>query len=816
MPSRESYAGGSTPLSPEALRRRCDPAALGDFATTAELADVADPPGQARALEALDLALGLQRPGFHCFAFGPAGTQVADIARTVLARRAAGEPTPDGWVYVYDFADPQRPRAIALPPGRAPALRDDCDRLVESLRAAIPAAFETEQYRARAQVIEEEVKERHQQALEAIETKARAQGIALVRTPLGMGFAPLEGDEVMPPDAFQRLPEARRQEIANRIEALQAELQAVMAQFPQWQREGMERMKALTREFTTYAVAHLIAELRTRWADVPAVCAHLDAVEADVIEHVDLFRRADGPPPPSPFGEGDAAALRRYRVNVLVDHAPGSGAPVVDEPNPTYPNLVGRVEHRSALGTLVTDLTLIRAGALHRASGGYLLLDARRTLLQPYAWEGLKQALRAGRVRIESLGQVLSLVTTVSLEPEPIPVRVKVVLVGEPLLYYLLHQLDPDVGELFKVAADFDDVTARTADASVLYARQIATRARAAGLRPLARAAVARQGEEAARLAGDGERLATDTRRLDDVLAEADDHAARRAAAVVEPDDVEAALAAAERRASRLRERLLDETRRGTLLVDTAGACVGQVNGLSVLAPGGVAFGRPTRITARVGLGAGKVVDIEREVELGGPLHSKGVLILGGYLAARFGAAEPLSLAATLVFEQSYGGVEGDSASLAELCALLSAIGEVPVAQRLAVTGSVNQHGVVQPIGGVNEKVEGFFDLCAARGLDGTHGVVIPAANVPHLMLRPDVVVAVAAGRFAVHAVSTVDEAASLLMGLPAGEPDADGRWPDGTLGARVAARLHALSAARARFAAVASASASADGGTAR
>jgi len=790
-------ATGVTRLPPDALRLACDPSTLG-FETTADLPDLPDPVGQERALDALRLAVGIRRPGFNVFAFGPTDAGIADVVHALLGRQAVDAPTPPGWVYVHDFDDPQRPRAIALPAGRGPRLRADMEHLVDGLRSAIPAAFESEQYRARAQVIEDEVKERHQHALEAIEAKARSQKVALVRTPVGMGFAPLAGDEVMPPDDFARLPEEERARIAHTIEALQEELQAVVAQFPIWQREGMERLKALNREFTQYAVGHAIDELRQQHADLPEVVAYLERVQQDVVEHAELFRRHEGGGPPP---EIDHAALRRYQVNVLVDHAPGSGAPVVDEPNPTYPNLIGRVEHRAAMGTLLTDFTLIRAGALHRAAGGFLVLDVRRVLTQPWAWEGLKQALRARQIRMESPAQVFSVVSTVSLEPVPIPLDVTVVLVGEPLFYYLLNRYDPDIGELFKLPADFDDVLSRTDEATALYARHVATRARVAGLVPLERDAVALVIEESARIAGDAGRLSACTRRIDDLLAEADHRARGRGAAAIGRGDVAAARDAAIARQARLRERLLEETTRGTILVDTAGERTGQVNGLSVLQLGDFAFGRPTRITARVSVGAGQVVDIEREVALGGPLHSKGVLILAGFLASRFGLEEPLSLAATLVFEQSYGAVEGDSASSAELYALLSALGDLPIAQRLAVTGSVNQHGDVQAIGGVNEKIEGFFDLCRARGLDGGQGVLIPAANVQHLVLREDVVEAVRAGRFAVYPVRTIDEGITLLTGIPAGEVDARGVWPEGTVNRQVADRLRAFAESRRRYA---------------
>jgi lon-related putative ATP-dependent protease len=477
-------------------------------------------------------------------------------------------------------------------------------------------------------------------------------------------------------------------------------------------------------------------------------------------------------------------------VNLLVDHSASQGSPVIYEDNPTYQNLLGRIEHISVMGALVTDFTLLKPGALHRANGGYLILDAERVLQQPFTWDALKRALQSRQIRIESLGQLLSLASTVSLEPEPIPLDVKVVLLGELRLYYLLCALDPDFRELFKVQADFDDRMTRDRATEDLYASLVGTLARRHELRALDRAAVARVIEQSARLVGDAERLSAQMGEIMDLLYEADYWATRQGHEVITCADVQQAIESQRYRSDRLRESLMEETGRGMIVVETTGVAVGRVNGLSVIQLGAFAFGRPSVISARVRLGKGEVVDIEREVELGGPLHSKGVLILTGYLGTRYAAERPLSLAASVVFEQSYGGVEGDSASLAELCALLSAIAGAPLKQSLAVTGSVNQHGQVQTIGGVNEKVEGFFDLCQARGLTGEQGVIIPAANARQLMLRQEVVNAVAAGRFHLYAVGTADQALECLTGLPAGERDTSGRFPVGSFNAQIEARL--------------------------
>jgi lon-related putative ATP-dependent protease len=625
----------------------------------------------------------------------------------------------------------------------------------------------------------------------------------MLRTPLGVAFAPAKGDEVLTPDQYEALTDDERKRLESAVGELRQALEKLLRQAPRWQRERRGRLRELEREVARQAVHSLLDELRERCRELPGVVAYLDEVEEDVVRRAPAFVANDAAvgDEAGPGGAASPPSFRRYQVNHLVDRAGCRGAPLVDEDHPTYVNLCGRVEHLQQMGALVTDFTLIKPGALHQANGGYLILDALELLRQPFAWEALKRALRTGQLRIESLGQSLSLVSTVSLEPEPIPLAVKVALVGERLLYYLLAAYDPDFPKLFKVAADFDDRLEWTPENQALFARLAATRAKEAALAPFDRGAVARVVEEAAREAGDAERLSLGTARLGDLLAEAD-HSRRAAGrAVASATDVEAAIAARERRAGRLRERLREETVRGTLRIETTGSAVGQVNGLSVVELGDSAFGHPTRLTARVRLGGGEVVDIEREVELAGPIHSKGVLILAGFLGERYASELPLSLAASLVFEQSYGEVEGDSASLAELCALLSAIGLVPLAQSIAVTGSVDQRGDVQAVGGVNEKVEGFFDLCAVRGLDGSHGVIVPAANVRHLMLRSEVVDAVAAGRFHVWPVESVDAAMERLTGRPAGARGADGLYPADTVNAAVEARLALFAEIRRSFA---------------
>lgn len=794
-------------LTAASLHRPCPPAEL-PFETTRDAPAFEGVLGQPRALDALHFGLGITRPGFNVFACGPSGVGKETLVRQLLEQQAAHADTPPDWVYVQDFNDTERPRVLELPAGLGLRLQRQMAEAVAELRLGMRAAFESEEYRSRKQQLLTRFKEKQERALGEVQQEARGRDVAVVQTESGIVVAPMQGGEPMDPEKFGTLPSEERERLHQALEHVGAELQALLRRFREWGRVHHEEVKALDREIATTVAHKGLDEPRSAFAKFPAVLDYLGQVERDVIDSADEFLQGDGEDFETMVRralhrDGNGAAFRRYQVNLLVDNGGRQGAPIVHEDNPTLGNLVGRIEHESQFGALVANFTLIRSGALHRANGGYLVLDALEVLRRPWAWEGLKRTLRAGSVNIESLAQALGAVSTVSLQPTPVPLRdTKVVLTGERQLYYLLAALDPEFPELFKVLVDFEDEMGREPKDQAAYAALVAALVKKEQLRPFDRTAVARTLDHAARRAGDAEKLSVHMRAIVDLLHEADYWAGQRRRTVVSAEDVQAALDAQRRRGSRVRERLLEAVRRGDVLLSTTGERVGQVNGLAVYQLGDQAFGHPSRISARVRLGKGEVVDIEREVELGGPIHSKGVLILSGFLGARYATRTPLALSASLVFEQSYGGIEGDSASLAELCALLSALGEVPVKQSLAVTGSVNQHGEVQPIGGVNEKVEGFFDVCLEAGpLTGEQGVLVPRRNVKNLMLRRDVVEAVEAGRFHVWAVNTVDEALELLTGRPAGERAADGHFPEKSVNAAVEARVVAFAKAARDFA---------------
>jgi lon-related putative ATP-dependent protease len=731
--------------------------------------------------------------------------------RRVLDAAATDGPTPSDWCYVHDFTDPYRPCALQVPAGRGRQLRDEMARLVAECKARLPRLFEGEAFDREKSRVMDDLARRQTEEVTRLEEAAHAVGFVVVRTPGGLGVVPAADGRPLTHEEFHALPEADRERLQTHAAALDERVEATLRQLRQNEREAQQAHARLVSDTAAAGTRQLVREVKEVFAGLPAVQAYLAKVEEDLIGHAEEFRSSGEAPPALPFLPPPGAFLDRYRVNVLVDRSETHGAPVVLEQNPTHGNLLGRIEHRPHFGTLLTDFTLIKPGALHRANGGYLLLDAKDVLRNFMAWESLKKALKSRALRIEPPLAELQVVSTVSLAPQPIPLAVKVVLIGSPLLYYLLYALDEDFGELFKVKVDFDDSFPRTPETELLYARFVGSRCREEGLRPFAADGVARLVEHGSRLVEHQGRLSARLGLLLDLVREAAYGAEREHHPLVTGADVRQAIAARTRRVNLLEERVGRTITEGTLLLSTTGEAIGQVNGISVVATGDHAFGRPCRITARAFCGEPGVVDIEREAKLGGRVHSKGVMILTGFLAGRYAREHPLALSASIAFEQQYEEVEGDSASSAELYALLSSLAGIPLAQGLAVTGSVNQQGQIQPVGGVNEKIEGFFDACRRRGLTGAQGVLVPEANVRHLMLREDVAAAVRAGTFHVHAIGTVDEGLAILSGREAGEPGPDGRYPEGSVNEAVRQallrnvdRLRAMRSAPGRLTAVA------------
>lgn len=793
------------PLAANELYHACNPDDL-VFKTTAELEELTETVGQDRALEAIDFGVGIKHDGYNLFVLGSTGIGKHFIVTKELEKRARQSPVPSDWCYVNNFNDYHQPKALQLPPGMGRTLRDDMMQLLDDLQNAIPASFRSDEYRTRVQEINEEFDDRQQSAFDKLNEEAKSHGIAILRTPTGYTLAPSRNDETISPEEFETLPKEEQERIEGAIRELRDQLKETIRQVPTWQKEYRQKIKQLDQEVSELTVGQLITPLLEKYQAQVNVVKYIEEVKIDVVKNVDEFRTAEEEEPAELMGiktrKAKSSDHSPYHVNVLVDNSQTKGAPVIYEDNPTYLNLVGRIEHLSQFGTLLTDFTLIKPGALHKANGGYLVLDVRKILMRGFAWEGLKRALSSHEIRIESLEQMLSLVSTITLEPEPIPIDVKLVLTGDRMLYYLLNEYDHEFARLFKVAADFSEDFDRSADNTRLYARLIASLQRREKIRDFDAGGVARVIEQCARHAEDGEKISLHMGSLVDLLYESDYWAGQDDSPVVNAHHVQQAVNKQIYRRDQIRSRIHESILRGIHMIDTSGEQVAQVNGLTVMQLGEYSFGAPSRITATARLGEGDVIDIEREVELGGPIHSKAVMILSAYLADHYARNTPLSLSATVVFEQSYGMIEGDSASIAELCALLSAISDVPVKQNLAVTGSINQLGHVQAIGGVNEKIEGYFDVCDKRGLTGDQGVIIPQSNVKHLMLRHDVVDAARQNKFHIYPVETVEQALELLTGLAIGKPDADGNFPADSLNDIVQQRLHELNDLRLEFAA--------------
>ncbi len=776
------------------LRRVVDPATLG-FTSTSELDSATGLIGQERALRAIEFGTGMDSHDFNVFVLGPPAAGKSTAVKTYLRKKAI-EPAPVyDWVYVNNFEDTNKPNAIRLPCGWAHDLTKGMVGVIDELRQTVPTAFESEDYQARRRQIDEGFRAGQEEAFEALSQKAQEQNIAILRTPNGIAMAPMHDGKVVKPEVFNGLPEEMRKSVEAKIATLQSELESILETVPKSDKERRHKLADLNAEIAEFAVREALDDIKAQFAEIEEVSSYLEATGRDLVRNIALFL----PQPEEaqqvvrqPVDVSRDPRFRRYMVNIMVANGSKEACerPIVEELNPAFGNLIGRIEHIAQMGALVTDFLLIKPGALHRANGGYLLVDARKMLLSPFAWEALKRALKSRELKVEPPTETAGIMSTQTLDPEPIPLDVKVILFGDRQLYYLLAANDPDFDRLFKVQADFDDTIERSETNHKAYAELITSIVAKHELKHVDAGGVARLIEEGSRLADDRDKLSIEVGRLADIVREADFWSGEAGHSEITKQDVDRAIEERIQRSDRMRDRAQESIDREIVLIGTEGSKIGQINGLSVLQLGNFAFGRPTRITARVRMGQGRVTDIEREVKLGGPLHSKGVMILWGFLAGRFAQQIPLALAASLVFEQSYGGVDGDSASSTELYALLSALADVPIDQGLAVTGSVNQWGEVQAIGGVNEKIEGFFDVCNARGLTGTQGVLIPEANVQHLMLRPDIVNAVEKGLFRIHSVSSIDEGIEILTGVKAGERDAAGVYPEGTLFRRVEDKL--------------------------
>ena len=796
----------AVPLKPGQLcpRYNLDAAALDRLS---EAGDSADLIGQDRAINAIRFSARIADNGFNVFVMGKPGHGRHQTVGDILAKESSGLPCPGDWIYTYNFENPDKPVAIELPPGRAIPLKKAMESMVDDLATGIPALFESDDYQNRRRSVEQAFGERHEKAFAALMEDANKKELTLLRTPMGFVVAATKDGKPLTPDQFRLLPETEQEAIDAAIAETQTQLEEVLRQIPKNEKDRRRAVEALNAEVAKDGVDDSINQLLEEFSEIEALQRYLKAVRQDLIENAELFLDTSqsaqaGAFPVATTRRYEEPQFKRYLINVVIHNEceNETGAPVVTENLPTLGNLVGRIEHISHMGTLVTDFTMIKPGALHKANGGYLVLDIRQVLAEPFAWDALKRCMQTGQISIISAEQRFNLFSTSSLEPDPIPLNVRVALIGERLFYYLLMAYDPDFASLFKVQADFNDDVQVSETTIGKYVAQVRELAEKGNRRSLDVSAINKLLVESNREVGDIEKLSLNLEKVRDVLTEADFWAAEKGSKRITAKHIEHAFMEAEARASRPMERVQEAITRETILIDTEGGVVGQINALSVHQIGNFRFGRPSRVTARVRMGKGTFIDIEREVELGGPLHSKGVLILSGYLATHFALDVPLSMWASIVFEQSYGGVDGDSASAAELLCLLSALSGVPIDQSFAVTGSVNQHGQVQAIGGVNEKIEGFFDVCNERGLTGNQGVLIPASNVDNLALRSRVTDAVKSRKFSITPINTIDQGIEVLTSTAAGTRGTSGRYPVHSVNGLVEARLRDFASGLRKF----------------
>lgn len=770
------------------LSPRVDAKKLG-FADTSEITPLEEPIGQERAVEALTFGLSMKSPGFNIYAAGPIGTGKWSIVRRMVAKKAKSGATPPDWCYVNNFQDASQPRVISFPAGKARPFKEAMEILVKALRHDIRAAFESSKYLdARAKIIEE-FDSKKKALFHEVKEVAHERSFGFQEDPVGFSLVSMKEGRAMKEEEVKRLSEPERLAIDEKRRHIEGKIREFQSQVHTLDHQAEHALRDMDRQVVKSLLTRRLDPLREADARAPDVLTYLHEVEEDVVTNYRDFVQKEVQIPLLGISGGRQSDLSRYDVNLIVEHKPDEGAPLVDESHPTYPNLIGKIERRSHLGVVFTNFTEIKAGACVQASGGYLLLNAMDLLRQPFAWDALKRVVKTREVKIEDPGEFFGFSTT-GLKPQPVPVDLKVVLLGPPLLYHLLQAYEEDFSKMFKVKADFDVDLKRTEEEDQRYARFIAGICREESLPHFDAAAVAEIIQQGLRMADRYDRLSLRLSLLTDLIREAAFWARKEGHTVVTGGDVETAIAKKRFRANLPEEWIQEEIKEGTLIVDVEGEAVGQVNGLSVHLLGDSTFGRPCRITARTFVGTKGVIDVQREAELAGHVHSKGVLTLAGYLAGRFAGSHPFALSATLTFEQTYSEVEGDSAAAAEVAALVSSLAGVPLRQSLAITGSVNQVGEIQPIGGVNEKVEGFFETCRKHGLTGHQGAIIPARNSKHLALRPEVVQAVEAGQFVVYGVNTVEEALELLTGMPTGERDASGTYPEGTLYRRVSERL--------------------------
>jgi len=783
-------------LKQNELYLRCKPSVL-PFKTTDDITSLKETIGQKRALSALEFGLGIDSHGFNIYILGESGTGKLTTIKTILQEKSKDEPIPPDWCYIYNFKNQDIPRAFSLPPGIGEKFQKDMEELITVLRQEIPKMFESKEYEKQRTTILEDFQKKQKEYFTDLEKDAKSKDFTLRKTVSGLVLVPVKKTgETLSEEEYEDLEPTVKEKVEAIGRGLQEKLDDAIRIVREEEKKIKDVMKDMETQATLSSIGHSIDDIKNKYKDSEDVSNYLEEVKEDILEHLDDFKPQEEQAPALPFMKPAKSepSFVRYQVNVFVNNKEVKGAPVVIENNPTYYNLFGRVEHKLQYGVATTDFTMTKAGSLQQANGGYLVIDALELLKNIFSYDALKRTIKEKEIKIDDVWEQYRLMSTVTLKPQPIPFNVKIILVGNPRLYYMLYNLDEEYRELFKIKADYENRMDRTDESTLKYANFVRTKCEERNLLPFDRNAVARVIEHGARLAEHQKKLSAKFSEIADLLKEADHWSRDRKSKVVTAADVDKALDEKRYRVNKVEMKILEATREGTLLIDTEGFVVGQINGLSVLDLGDYRFGTPSRITARTYAGRAGIVNIEREIKMSGKIHEKAILTLTHYLGGKYATRQTLSLTASLTFEQLYGGVEGDSATCAEVYALLSSISGVPINQSFALTGSMNQHGEVQPIGGVNEKIEGFFDLCKHDGLDGKHGVIIPRRNLAHLMLRRDVVDAVVNGKFNIYSIDNIEDGIEILTGKKPGKQKADGTYQKDTFNFLVAQKLKDLS----------------------
>lgn len=768
------------------LRKECDPNSF-KFNDTSELDALEDIIGQERAAKALQFGLKIKTRGYNIFMCGATGTGKTSYAHNYVKKIAQKAKTPDDWCYVYNFSNPNQPTALNLPAGLGKIFQNDMEDFIKVLQLEISRAFDSEDYEREKTSIAKEYQGKRNDLLEKLNNDAEKQGFKVKTTNAGIYFLPVVEGKTISEEEYGELDEKLKHEINEKSNIVQLETIDIIRKIKAIEKEAEEKVAEWENKIALFAVGMHINDLKEKYQDYKKVTDFLESVQEDILKNLDDFREEDYSDEQQQLlipwiRSSEGSPTDKYRVNLLVDNSKLKGAPVIVDFNPTYFNLLGKLEYENEFGTMTTDYTMIKGGLFHQANGGYLILQAKDVLSNVQSWEALKRVLRTRQIAIENMKEQMGLVAVSTLKPEPIPIDIKVILVGSEYLYQALYEFDEDFKKLFKIKADFDAEMERTKENTKKLAKFISSFCRRENSLHFDRTGVAKVVEYSSRLVEDQTKLSTRFNDIVEILSESAAWAEIEGSSLVSAEHVKKAIAEKIFRCNKYDKKILKSLEDGTIILDTDSEVVGQINGLTILDMGDYSFGKPSRITANTFMGESGIVNIEREVEMSGTSHSKGVFILSGYIGQKFAQEIPLTLTASLCFEQLYGGVDGDSASSAELYAVLSSLADVPIKQYIAVTGSVNQKGEIQPIGGATEKIEGFFELCKLRGLDGKHGVIIPYQNIKNLVLNDEVVEAVKEGKFTIYAVKTIDEGIEILTGMKAGEKKKDGTYPVGTI----------------------------------